>query len=88
MNIGDYAGAQNYFHLATLNDVGLARAHLSMAEALLATGRFQRGWQEYTWRSFLNGPSGAIQAMPGPPWSGEPLPEVGSSSSAMKAMAI
>lgn len=74
INIGNYAGALNFFHLALLNDPGLARAHMSMAEALLATGRFQRGWQEFTWRSYLNGPSGAIQAMYGPPWSGEPLP--------------
>lgn len=74
INAGNYANAMNFIHLAILNDPGLARAHMSMAEALLATGRFQRGWHEYTWRSYLNGPSGAIQAMPGPPWSGEPLP--------------
>lgn len=75
MNAGDYAGALKFFHLATVNDHGLARAHLSLGEALLATGRFQRGWQEYCWRSYLNGPSGAIQAMTGPPWSGEAMPE-------------
>ena len=61
LNVGDYTGARNFFHLATINDMGLARAHLSLAEALLASGRFRRGWQEYCWRSYLNGPSGAIQ---------------------------
>jgi hypothetical protein len=74
INAGDYAGAQKFFHAATVNDYGLARAHMSLAEALLATGRFQRGWHEFCWRSYLNGPSGAIQAMTGPPWSGEPMP--------------
>jgi hypothetical protein len=74
LNAGDYVGAQRFFHLATLGNFGLARAHMSLAEALLATGRFQRGWQEFCWRSHLNGPSGAIQAMTGPPWSGERLP--------------
>lgn len=75
INAGDYAGALKFLHLATVTDYGLARAHMSLAEALLATGRFQRGWQEFCWRSYLNGPSGAIKAMTGPPWSGEPMPD-------------
>ena len=48
-----------------------APCHYNLANLLLARGDFERGWQEYEWRSSL--PDGRVRNVPLPTWKGESL---------------
>ncbi|MBF0340064.1 MAG: tetratricopeptide repeat protein [Magnetococcales bacterium] len=49
------------------------QAHVNLAMALLMTGAYQEGWQEYAWRFRLPRPSLAFAPSPLPVWQGEAL---------------
>ncbi|MBK1839408.1 glycosyltransferase [Azospirillum sp. YIM B02556] len=59
--------------------------HFELAEALLLSGRFEEGWDEYEWRFRLPGappplPPHLLEARgtaPPPQWDGRPLPDGG-----------
>lgn len=46
-------------------------AHVCLAMALLAQGKFQEGWLEFEWR--LKAPDCAVRDFPVPRWQGQPL---------------
>jgi Flp pilus assembly protein TadD len=47
---GKHAEAMPYYARALQLDPNLAEAHFCLALALLKTGDFERGWQEFAWR--------------------------------------
>jgi tetratricopeptide (TPR) repeat protein len=49
----DVRGAIDTLEAALAIEPDLAEAHFNLAEALLATGDFERGWSEYEWRPQL-----------------------------------
>jgi hypothetical protein len=54
----------------------LPSAHFERAEALLLTGRFAEGWEEYEWRFRLPGAAGTLlPPTDRPQWDGTPLPD-------------
>src|SRR5690606_23047052 len=48
-----------------------ASAHWNLADALLLTGDFARGWREYEWRWKLPRNAARSRGFPQPPWTGE-----------------
>lgn len=60
---------QEVVHLAP----EFAEAHLNLADALLAAGRFQEGWEEYAWRWKTRQGAASLRAFEQPLWNGEPL---------------
>jgi Flp pilus assembly protein TadD len=48
-------------------------AHFHLALALLVTGRFAQGWEEYEWRWAVDHIKAARPLLPLPNWNGEPL---------------
>ncbi len=51
----------------------LPGAHFGLAEALLLTGEFERGWEEYEWRFKLAGVPALMPKADTPQWDGRPL---------------
>jgi hypothetical protein len=51
----------------------LPAAHFGLAEALLAQGKFGRGWREYEWRFRLNGVPRLMPPTNKPQWDGTPI---------------
>lgn len=56
-------------------DDTLAEAHFELAEALLVSGQFEEGWQEYEWRRQLPGTPRLLPRNDRPLWDGRPLPQ-------------
>ncbi len=56
-----------------LNSV-LPQAHMKLAQALLAVGQFQQGWEHYEWRYKIPGAPPLMPATKMTQWQGSPLP--------------
>jgi hypothetical protein len=54
---------------------GLPAAHMKLGQALLATGAFAEGWQEYEWRYQIPGAAPLMPPTDKPQWDGAPLGE-------------
>lgn len=54
-------------------DPSQAAAHFELAEALLLTGRFAEGWQEYEWRFDLPNAPKLLPPNDRPLWDGRPM---------------
>ncbi|MCC7486886.1 MAG: glycosyltransferase family protein [Burkholderiales bacterium] len=71
---GDSRAAAHCYRNALAIDPGNAQAHCALAQALLALGEYERGWEEFEWRWRVDDPRSRPPALPGPRWDGrEPL---------------
>jgi hypothetical protein len=53
----------------------LASAHFELAEALLLSGCFEEGWQEYEWRFAMPNSPRLLPSGDWPLWDGRPMPD-------------
>jgi len=65
-----FADAAERHRAALALSPGFALAHLNLAEALLAMGRFDEGWREYEWRFRLPETTGYFAHLALPEWTG------------------
>ena len=70
----DAAASIAHARAALARDSGHAGAHVLLGEALLLTGDFAAGWEEYAWRFRLPGAPPVAPAMGCPAWNGALLP--------------
>jgi hypothetical protein len=56
-------------------DPTMATAHFELAEALLVTGQFKEGWEEYEWRFDLPNVPPLLPKHDRPLWHGKAIPE-------------
>jgi Tfp pilus assembly protein PilF len=68
--LGEGAKARTLFERAVAQRPGLARAHMGLAQALLADGEFRAGWLEYEWRYKLPATRDALPKFKQPQWNG------------------
>lgn len=72
----EIAAAIHHDRKALALDPSMTAAHFELAEALLVSGQFEEGWQEYEYRFRL--PNAPTLLQPGhdaPLWDGKPTPE-------------
>jgi hypothetical protein len=69
----EWADALAWSAEALAYDPALAPAHFTRAEALLSTGAFAEGWEEYEWRFKLPAAAGMLPATDRPQWDGQPF---------------
>ena len=67
---GDPDGAVSCYRRALRIDPGYAQAHCSLAQALLATGAYEEGWEEFEWRWRCGDPALRMPPFPQPLWDG------------------
>ena len=67
---GDPDGAVSCYRRALRIDPGYAQAHCCLAQALLATGRYEEGWEEFEWRWRTGDASLRLPPFPQPLWDG------------------
>ncbi|HEY1541617.1 MAG TPA: tetratricopeptide repeat-containing glycosyltransferase family protein [Xanthobacteraceae bacterium] len=70
---GRYEDAIVAFTRAIEANPAYPEAHFHLALALLLTGQFARGWEEYEWRWAIDHIKVARPLLPLPNWNGEPL---------------
>lgn len=68
--LGEFAGERALLERAVAKRPALARAHLGLAQALLADGEFTPGWMEYEWRYKLPTTQDALPKFKQPQWNG------------------
>jgi len=73
--LGEGTKARALFERAVAQRPGLARAHMGLAQALLADGEFRAGWLEYEWRYKLAATKDALPKFKQPQWNGMRLSE-------------
>jgi tetratricopeptide (TPR) repeat protein len=56
-------------------DANFAGAHFGLAEALLLSGQFEQGWEEYEWRYKIDNAPPQLPPTDRPQWDGRPLRE-------------
>jgi len=67
---GDSDAAARHYRRALQIDPGYAHAHCCLAQALLAMGQYQTGWEEYEWRWRSDDPKFRLPSLPQPLWDG------------------
>jgi hypothetical protein len=67
---GDPDRAVSCYRRALQIDPGYAHAHCCLAQALLATGRYEEGWEEFEWRWRGEDASLRLPPFPQPLWDG------------------
>lgn len=68
--LGEFAGERALLERAVAKRPALARAHLGLAQALLADGEFAPGWMEYEWRYKLPSTQDVLPKFKQPQWNG------------------
>lgn len=71
LDTGQHEKARDILLQAVARYPDNAPCHYNLSNLLLARGDFERGWQEYEWRSCL--PDGRVRNVPLPRWNGETL---------------
>ncbi len=73
--VNDISGAIAAYTACLQLEPGSPEAHHSLALALLASGDYRRGWEEYEWRLRCSDTGGRIgvRVFPQPLWDGGPL---------------
>ena len=67
---GDPDAAASCYRRALEIDPGYVHAHCCLAQALLATGCYEQGWQEFEWRWRIGDPALALPPLSRPMWDG------------------
>jgi len=68
--LGEGARARSLFERAVAQRPALARAHMGLAQVLLADGEFHAGWSEYEWRYKLPNTRDVLPKFKQPQWNG------------------
>src|SRR5690606_38998450 len=70
-SLGRFEESIASYRRALALDPSMAAAHWNLAMALLRSGNFREGWQEYEWRGAAN--ETKLDVYPQEPWDGSPL---------------